>query len=28
LLYDKKHSLLITKQDDWFVVSLQIVLHS
>jgi len=27
LLYANKHSLLITKQDDWFVVSLQIVLH-
>jgi len=27
LLYDKKHSLLITKQDNWFIVSLQIVLH-
>ncbi len=27
LLYGNKHSLLITKHDDWFVVSLQIVLH-
>jgi two-component system LytT family sensor kinase len=27
LLYGNKHSLLITKQDHWFIVSLQIVLH-
>lgn len=27
LLYGNKHSLLITKQADWFIVSLQIVLH-
>ena len=27
LLYGDKHSLLITKQDIWFIVSLQIVLH-
>jgi sensor histidine kinase YesM len=27
LLYGNKHSLLITKQDNWFIVSLQIVLH-
>jgi LytS/YehU family sensor histidine kinase len=27
LLYGNKHSLLITKQDGWFIVSLQIVLH-
>lgn len=27
LLYGDKHSLLITKQDQWFIVSLQIVLH-
>lgn len=27
LLYHQKHSLLITKQDNWFVVALQIALH-
>jgi len=27
LLYGNKHSLLITKQDGWFIVSLQIILH-
>lgn len=27
LLYGNKHSLLITKQNGWFIVSLQIVLH-
>ncbi len=27
LLYGNKHSLLITKQDSWFIISLQIVLH-
>ena len=27
LLYSNQHSLLITKQDDWFIVSLQIALH-
>ena len=27
LLYGNKHSLLITKQDNWFIVSLQLVLH-
>ncbi len=27
LLYHDKHSLLITKQNDWFIVSLQIVLQ-
>ena len=27
LLYGNKHSLLITKQDEWFIVSLQIILH-
>lgn len=27
LLYANKHSLLITKHENWFVVSLQIVLH-
>jgi LytS/YehU family sensor histidine kinase len=27
LLYGNKHSLLITKQDGWFIISLQIVLH-
>jgi sensor histidine kinase YesM len=27
LLYRDKHSLLITKQDGWFIVSLQIVLQ-
>ena len=27
LLYGKKHSLLITKQDGWFIVSLQIILQ-
>ncbi|MES1225479.1 MAG: histidine kinase, partial [Bacteroidota bacterium] len=27
LLYDKNHTLLITKKDDWFIVSLQLNLH-
>ncbi len=27
LLYANKHSLLITKQDGWFIVSLQIIIH-
>ena len=27
LLYDKRHSLLISKKDDWFIVSLQIRLN-